>query len=371
MDGLALTQASSPTIYLAGAKQLITFQEGHKLERHAVSDLSEKLALAGDNLYFLIGNCIKKVSLLDFLVSPAAGVCEAKGTGLQDGSLEQALFYAPKGIVAGKDGVLYVADTYNRRVRKVSDQKVSTLAGKWIGTDHPLQGLNLFCPAGICTVGVLKDASSNVTYILEGDENDGIPSRAAFLTDDKPPVGESAFRRVALIQDGPPSTATFWRPEAIQVDAKGNLYILDRLAKQDQIRKVTPAGEVTTLIANTNPLAAQEHVAHENDGYPQAQYTQEHLSHVPESIKAFTLTANKLYVLGASLFQLNLDTGEWKVVIDRQLLAPFQKDTDSNNPAFQIKSLATDADGNLYILQSTLNGTHTLNQLLKLSALNN
>jgi sugar lactone lactonase YvrE len=39
--------------------------------------------------------------------------------GFVDGPLAQAAFYYPRGIAAGTDGTLYVADSYNNAIRVI------------------------------------------------------------------------------------------------------------------------------------------------------------------------------------------------------------------------------------------------------------
>src|SRR5437667_5949962 len=50
---------------------------------------------------------------------------------------------------------------------------------------------------------------------------------------------------VSGINDGTGSAARFWEPEALAVDSAGNVYATD--SNNHTIRKITPAGVVTTL----------------------------------------------------------------------------------------------------------------------------
>src|SRR5690606_24004366 len=52
---------------------------------------------------------------------------------LLDGDLETAVFHSPKGMVADKQGNVYVADSGNHAIRKIStDGQVTTIAGDGI-----------------------------------------------------------------------------------------------------------------------------------------------------------------------------------------------------------------------------------------------
>ncbi|MBE5844797.1 MAG: hypothetical protein E7302_11630 [Butyrivibrio sp.] len=63
----------------------------------------------------LSGNASKKV---------IAGTGDA---GFEDGSVEEATFSSPQGLAIGNDGALYVADTLNGAIRKISQDKVETI----------------------------------------------------------------------------------------------------------------------------------------------------------------------------------------------------------------------------------------------------
>lgn len=84
-------------------------------------------------------------------ISPEGKVTVLAGCGAprcEDGPGATAAFHAPNGISADADGVLYVADSGNHCVRRVSpDGEVSTLAGDGCPSLSP-SGLN--SPCGLC-----------------------------------------------------------------------------------------------------------------------------------------------------------------------------------------------------------------------------
>ena len=65
-------------------------------------------------------------------VSTYAGI---KVFGYQNGEYKKAQFFSPMGITKSKDNTLYVADTYNHAIRKIYNGKVSTLAGSFSNID--------------------------------------------------------------------------------------------------------------------------------------------------------------------------------------------------------------------------------------------
>ncbi len=87
--------------------------------------------LAGDgsgNIYVAdTGNhCIRRITK-EGKTSLVAGV---PGTGgMRDGACEEALFLEPEGVAVAEDGSIYVADTGNQRICRIADGQVVTLAG--------------------------------------------------------------------------------------------------------------------------------------------------------------------------------------------------------------------------------------------------
>jgi sugar lactone lactonase YvrE len=246
-------------------------------------------------------------------VSPGGIISTVAGNGIQgfagDGGLATSAELAmPSGVAVDGAGNIYIADSANWRIRKVSPSGViTTVAGGggsafWFGGGAPGDG----GPATSATLsnpqGVAVDAAGNL-YIADsqdyairmvnvsgtintvagngspGSSGDGGPATSAQigyvagLTVDAGGniyIGDHDNNRVRKITpngiittvagngsngfsgDGGPATdAQFSGPQGVSVDRVGNLYLGDW--GNQRIRKVTPSGTVTTVAGNGTP----------------------------------------------------------------------------------------------------------------------
>ncbi len=156
--------------------------------------------------------------------------------GFADGLNAAASFYAPQQIAADATGNIYVADTLNHRIRKVtSTSVVSTLAGSGTAAfkDGTGGGADFFNP-----VGVAVDGAGN---LLVGDKDNQrirkvTPAGVVSTLAGKDPAG---------FGDGPGLAASFSGPSGVALDAAGVLYIADE--SNNRIRKLAIDNHVTTL----------------------------------------------------------------------------------------------------------------------------
>ncbi len=172
-------------------------------------------------------------------ITPAGVVTTLAGDGTADyadGTGTAAQFWNPRGITLDGAGNLYVADSHNHRIRKITPEGVvTTLAGTGIAghTDGAGTNAQFYIPSAVAADGagnvyvtdfenhrIRKITPSGVVTTLAGDGTEGFA-------------------------DGTGTAAKFNRPSGITVDASGNLYISDR--GNQRIRKVTPAGTVSTI----------------------------------------------------------------------------------------------------------------------------
>lgn len=160
------------------------------------------------------------------------------GAGNVDGSGSDARFRNPVGVAVDGDGNVYVADSANHVIRRISPAgSVSTLAGSagQCGSADGTAG-----NARLCTpYGVAVDGAGNV-YVAEASSDTirKITATGQVTT----LAGQAGYSGSA---DGTGSAARFLTPLGVAVDAAGNVYVAD--AGNDTIRKISPEGVVTTL----------------------------------------------------------------------------------------------------------------------------
>jgi len=195
------------------------------------------VAVDGDgNIYVADGgnNKIKKITP-NGEVSTLAGSGEQ---GQEDGNGADAQFEDPVDVAVDASGNIYVADSDNNKIRKITPNgNVTTLAGSGdYGFVDGTSGVAQFTDPQ----GVAVDASGNV-YVADQDNNrirkvtpNGVVSTVA---------GNGGTGYV----DGEAASAQFDEPQDVAVDASGNVYVLDL---NDVIRKITPQGMVNTWAGN-------------------------------------------------------------------------------------------------------------------------
>jgi sugar lactone lactonase YvrE len=171
------------------------------------------------------------------VVTTLAGQASVRGSA--DGTATVARFNGPSGLALDATGNLYVADTLNHTLRKITAAGVvSTFAGS-AGTAGTTDGTGtaarFFGPQGLAadSGGNLYVADTNNQTIRKIVLSTGAVTTVAGL------AGASGST------DAPGNMARFLYPTAVTVDGAGNLYVAD--TDNYIIRQITSAGVVSTV----------------------------------------------------------------------------------------------------------------------------
>ncbi len=259
---------------------------------------------ASGNIYItemLYGHTVRKIDAATGIISTIAGTGFPGNTG-DGGPATAAGIYWPAGIWVNTAGDIFMADSYSDVIRKIDGTTgiISRVAGTgatgYSGDGGPATSANLWAPNGICgdaagNIFFTEYGSSTVRKItastgiistvagtgVTGTSADGGAATAAKLSRPQGPfvdnsgnvyVADVEAHRIRKISgstgiittvagmgtsgysgDGGPATdATLFNPSGIFVDASSNIYIAD--ASNSVIRKVTPAGIITTIAGN-------------------------------------------------------------------------------------------------------------------------
>ena len=182
------------------------------------------------NLYVASGNSIREVS--SGVITTVAGNGTPGYSG-DNGPATSAQLSIPGGVALDSSGDLYIADTGNGRVRKVSNGVITTVAGNgsifYNGDSGPATATELSDLQGVAVDSAgnlyiadtynqrIRRVSSGVITTVAGGGNGG--------------------------DNGPATSAVLYNPQGVAVDAAGDLYIAD--PESFGVRKVS-GGVITT-----------------------------------------------------------------------------------------------------------------------------
>jgi DNA-binding beta-propeller fold protein YncE len=191
-------------------------------------------------------------------VTPAGTIRRIAGTGIAGlGFTGPAGFPAalsnldhPQNVAVNAAGDVYVADTYNNRVVKITPQgQVIAVAGDGAAGYSGDGRLAAFAELNEPT-GLAVDADGNL-YIADSANNliRRVDARTGIITTvagdyaaDKADNGLGGFSG----DGGPATSAQLNDPQGVAVDGAGDLFIADTF--NNAIRQVTPAGTITTVV---------------------------------------------------------------------------------------------------------------------------
>jgi serine/threonine-protein kinase len=166
----------------------------------------------------------------------AGGGASGDDAGIKNASDTSARFYFPTGVVADASGNLFVADAGNNMIREITtDRKVTTFAGT--GPPGLVNGAGNTARFSY-PYAVAVDATGNI-YVADQGNSVIRKITAAGVASTFAGNGSQGSA------NGDAATASFYDPSGVAVDATGNVYVVDQ--GNNLIRKITPAGTVSTF----------------------------------------------------------------------------------------------------------------------------
>jgi len=152
-----------------------------------------------------------------------------------DGMVGTAKFDSVYGTFVGSSGMVYVTDSY--MIRQISPEGlVTTIAGS--SNSGSADGMG--ASAGFCLpIGIAQDDSGNLFIADSNNQTIRRISPDGMVTTFAGTLGRYGSA------DGTGTSASFIMPQGLDVDRSGNVYVAD--TGNDAIRKISPAGVVMTL----------------------------------------------------------------------------------------------------------------------------
>ena len=198
-----------------------------------------------ENLYVADGpeNRIRKIDS-HATISTVAGT-GTQGFGGDGGVPKAATLDLPRGVAVASSGNIYIADSGNQRVRAIVKNVINSLAGGGLGGDGSASTDAIL--GGDHAVAV--DSAGNL-YIADTFNN-----RIRVVTPGNPPGNITTIAGTGLAGytgDGQAATkATLNSPLGLTIDTSNNIYIADSL--NGVVRLVNSSGIITTIAGNGQP----------------------------------------------------------------------------------------------------------------------
>jgi len=184
-------------------------------------------------------HCVRKITA-DGVITTVAGT-GASGYSGDNGPATQATLNAPGDVAVDNRGNLYIADSDNNVIRRVTNGTISTIAGTghagYNGDNIPATTALLNTPKGIAvdSNGSVLLTEYNGHRIRRIDQHGTITTIAGTgVTDD---TGDS----------GPATSATIAFPKSITIASDGTIYVAD--SGNNAVRKLTPVACTPPTIA--------------------------------------------------------------------------------------------------------------------------
>ena len=178
------------------------------------------------------------------IITTVAGNGDAGFSG-DGGPAVDASLYLPQTVAVDSEGNIFIADGHNRRIRKVDTSGIiTTVAGNenqgFSGDGGPAVDASLYNPFGVAV-----DSKGNIFIADEFNNRIRKVDTSGIITT-VAGNGNQGFSG----DNGPAVDARLYYPLSVAVDSEGNIFIADYL--NNRIRKVDTSGIITTVAGNGN-----------------------------------------------------------------------------------------------------------------------
>jgi uncharacterized protein (TIGR03437 family) len=227
---------------VAGNGILFSSGDGGLAVNAALADPLSVAVDAAGNIY--LGEYAGKIRKVtpDGIIRTIAGSGDSGFSG-DGGPALQAQLYAPYGLAVDGAGNVYVADTFNSRIRKITpDGFINTVAGGGASLKDgvPATSYLLDTPTRLRVDAAGNLYFNNISYTdLTQDRILKVDTRGIITT-----MAGGGFNPA----DGVPATTAGILPNGVAVDASGNIYFNDFLSSS--VRKVDSSGLISTVAGN-------------------------------------------------------------------------------------------------------------------------
>jgi outer membrane protein assembly factor BamB len=247
-DPFGLAVAADGTIYVSDGETGRVYQLAQDGAAKVVAEnlnTPSAIAIAPDNTLVVAdtgSHTIKRLETQSGRVTVIAGV--ENRAGFADGNGAEALFNGPVGVAVGKDGTIYVADTYNDRIRAIDvEGRVRTIAGgSGPGYEDAASGAQsrFDTPCGIAVDldGTLVVADTG-NHRLRRVQTDGTATTIAG-------TGVQDSFDASLL------SASFNEPTGVAIDDEGTIYVAEAGGSGVRVCRFSLWPRVSTLVGRTN-----------------------------------------------------------------------------------------------------------------------
>ena len=193
-------------------------------------------------------NVVREITT-DGVIHRVAGNGTEGDRGGSGGPAVRAELDSPQGVAVNSKGDVFIADTYNNVVREVTPQGfISTYAGNgtagYRGDNGSARRAELSSPTGLAldALGNLYIADSGNNVIRRVSTSGVITTVAGDVAADQSSGGLGGFSG----DGGPATSARLNSPQGVALDQSGDLFIADTF--NNAIREVTPGGTISTVV---------------------------------------------------------------------------------------------------------------------------